>query len=60
MTDKNFTFAGDVWEYLNDEGITFSSNAQLQLSISDWETLTLLQKTTIITKAEAKGFVQDP
>ena len=59
MTDKIFIFGKDLFEYINGESIAYSCPwDNIQLQISDWETLTLTQKTTITTKALAYGFVE--
>ena len=59
MTDKTFHFSKTVFDTLNGNSITFSTNGDLYLSISDWENISALLQTTIIAQALSFGWIED-
>lgn len=60
MVDKTFIFAKDLWDLLGNNNVVFSSSLEgQQIQISDWETLSTLLKTAIISEATYYGFEEN-
>ena len=59
MTDKNFHFSKTLFDTLINNSIEYSTDGQLYLSVSQWENVPALLKTTIIAEALSFGWIED-
>lgn len=59
MTDKNFKFGKSLWDLLASESILYSTNADIYVSISEWENVPTPTKSLIITKCTSLGFEEE-